>query len=287
MRRVRRNRPPNARSVTTSITPAICAVVLGIASAAPAHADVTPSPSAPVDTSTLLDPTSDSALLNLLGQQGVAYFPETDIDAVLEDADPRTTLVISDDERPDATILKELPTSGFGRVVILNNDTATISAFMVGARVGKRISVAAPVDPSCAQPDAAAAGTIDLHSSTATFDLSATDDTVDACYLVGGAPTMINGILGATDIVAIGSTTFFENDRLASAGNAALALRIFGANPKLVWFAPQFVPDPSLNNCGGMVCTGGTPAPGSTTTIPAGGGGGGEAAAVRARTSRR
>ena len=259
-----------------------------MAAAAPAHADVTPSPSpnASVDTSTLLDPTSDSALLNLLGQQNVAYYPETQVADVLGLADGNTTLVISDDERPDSTMLNELVSAGFGRVVILNNDAATIDAFMPLVRVGKYTAVTAPLDPSCTQSDAAAAGSVDLHASTATFDLSATDDTVVACYPVGGAPTMINGVFSSTDVVAIGSTTFFENDRLTSAGNAALALRLFGAHSKLVWFAPQFVPDPSLNNCGGLVCGGGgTPVPGSTTTIPAGGGGGGSRASQPTLTS--
>lgn len=259
--------------MTTAL--AICAVVLGVTGIAPAHADATPSPSASVDASTLLDPTSDSALLNLLGQQGVDYFPESQLDDVLSDADTDATLVISDDERPDKATLDQLDLAGFGRIVILNNDPATFNKFAHGVRVGKYVAATAPVSPSCDHDDAEAAGSVDFHASSATFIADPDYRPSFSCYPLDGAPTLIYTLHGGTRVVAIGSTTFFENDRLASAGNAALALRIFGANPKLVWFAPQFVPDPSLNNCGGMVCTGGTPAPGSTTTIPAGGGGGG------------
>lgn len=231
-----------------------------------------------MDTSTLLEPTSDSALLNLLGQQGVAYFPVQDVDIMLSYARADTTLVISDDERPDPSILNQLADAGFARIVVLNDDGATITTLMPHVGVStSAYSVMAPVAPSCTQPDALAAGNVDLHTSTVTFTVSATDDTVVGCYPVGSAPTMVYSSQGTSDVVAVSSTTFFENDRLASAGNAALALRIFGAHSRLVWFAPSFVPDPSLNNCGGVTCGSGQnqPQPGSTTTIPAGGGGGG------------
>lgn len=283
-------RTPSVRHVTT--TAAVCAMFLGVTAVAPAHADVTPSPipsaspSASVDTSTLLDPTSDSALLNLLGQQGVAYFPEMQLDNVLDYADADTTLVIDDDERLNSAALDQLAGSGFGRIIILNNDATTIDAFMPNVRIGKYTdALTAPVNPSCTQPDAVAAGSVDLETSSATFDVGATDDTVNSCYPVGGAPTMIDSAFSTTDVVALGSTTFFENDRLASAGNAALALRLFGAHSKLVWFAAEFVPDPSLNNCGGVVCDNATPQPGSTTTITAGGGGGGSSASQPTLTS--
>lgn len=268
-------RLPSARTVTTSV----CTLILTMTALAPARADVTPSPSpsSPVDTSTLRDPTSDSALLNLLGQQGVAYYPVTQLGDALNYAGSDTTLVISEDERPDPSTLKQLSLSGFGRVVILNNVQDTIVAFLADVVVDKYTEgITTPVAPSCTQPDAVAAGSVDLHASSAIFDLAA-DPTLVGCYPVGGKPTMVYASRGSTDVVVLGSTTFFENDELAAAGNAALALRVFGARSKLVWFAPQFVPDPSLNNCGGVGCagSGGTPNPGSTTTIRAGGGGGG------------
>lgn len=282
---------PSALSITTAVAGAavatLCATVLSVSAVAPARADATPgpspSPSASVDTSTLLEPTSDSALLNLLGQQNVAYFPETQVRDVLNFAGSDTTLVIDDDERPDASTLDVLTNTGFGSVIILNNDAATIGAFFPGVRVGRYTDgLTAPVAPSCTQPDALAAGSVDLHTNSATFDLSAfsiTNSPVTGCYPVGGAPTMIDSSAGTTYVVALGSATFLENDRLASASNAALALRLFGAHSRLVWFARQFVPDPSLNNCGGVVCGGGvsTPQPGITTTITAGGGGGSSA----------
>ena len=263
---------------------ALCAAV-GVMVGTPAYADVTPSPSGSVDTSTLLDPNSDTALLNLLGQQGVTYYPITVPGEAVRYADgtPDTTLVISEDERLSTDGLAALHRAGFGRVVILNNDAATISAFLLGAGVGSYTdNITTLVQPSCTIADPVAAGSVDLHTASATFTAGETDQ-VASCYPVNGAPTLIYQTYGGADAYAVGSTTFFENDELASAGNAALALRLFGAHSRLLWLAPNFIPDPSLQNCSGYDCGSdqNNPGPMPTTTITAGGGGGGGSSASR------
>ncbi|MGH3415105.1 MAG: DUF4350 domain-containing protein [Actinocrinis sp.] len=253
----------------------------------PAFADPTPSP-ADSTGSPLLEPTSTSAMLNLLGEQGVDYTPTTDVAEALADAAFGTTLVIDEGEHLSAASLQQLTDAGFGRVVILNNDSDTVGAFLPTVTVdGSTSDLSAPLSPSCATPDTMAAGTIQLFDSSATFSDSAASGSVDDCYPVqGGKPTFVSGVgvNGSTYVLALGSAAFFENEHLAVAGNAALALHVFGASRTLIWLAPSFTPDPSLNNCAGAGCGGGsdggsggrhTPAPGSTTTIPAGGGGGG------------
>ena len=246
----------------------------------PARADTAPGPSKSVDTSTLLEPTSDSALLNLLGQQGVTYYPVTTPRAAVKYADSTldTTLVISEDERLGADSLAELHSVGFGRVVILDNDATTVSSYLLGAGIRSYTGdVTTPVEPACTIADPVAAGSIDLHTESATFTAGTTDQ-VAGCYPVNGAPTLLYQNYGGADAFALGSTTFFENDELASAGNAALALRLFGARSKLLWLAPSFVPDPSLQNCSGFDCGAGqnnNPGPAPTTTVTLGGGGGG------------
>lgn len=277
--------PPRLTAVATV---ALCAAV-GVMASAPAHADVSPSPSGSVDTSTLLDPNSDTALLNLLGQQGVTYYPITAPSEAIQysDATLDTTLVISEDEVLSADGLAELHRAGFGRVVILNNDATTISSFLLGAGVSSYTdNITTLVQPSCTIADPVAAGSVDLHTASATFTAGATDQ-VASCYPVNGAPTLIYQNYGGADAYAVGSTTFFENDELASAGNAALALRLFGARSKLLWLAPNFVPDPSLQNCSGYGCGSdqNNPGPMPTTTITAGGGGGGSSASRPTLTS--
>lgn len=270
--------------LAAAVAVALCAAV-GVMAGTPAHADVTPSPSGSVDTSTLLDPSSDTALLNLLGQQGVTYNPITVPDEAIRYADEAsdTTLVISEDERLSTDGLAALHRAGFGRVVILNNDAATIGAFLLGAGVGSYTdNITTLVPPSCTIADPVAAGRVDLHTASATFTAGETDQ-VAGCYPVNGAPTLIYQTYGGTDAYAVGSTTFFENDELASAGNAALALRLFGAHSRLLWLAPNFIPDPSLQNCSGYDCGSdqNNPGPMPTTTITAGGGGGSGSSASR------
>jgi hypothetical protein len=256
--------------------------LLCTAATAPARAAATPSPSASVDTSTLLQPDSDSALLNLLGQQGVSYFPVRTLGAALNYEGSDATLVISDDKLLSVTELSQVASSRFGRIVILNNDTSTLDTLMPGASISTFTgSLVTPLQPSCDQQDAMAAGTVDFHDSSASFELPTGTTNLVGCYPVNGKPTFVyesyNG--GARyDAVAIGSATFIDNNVLSSQGNAALALRIFGAHSNLVWLASTFIPDVTLNNCGGVSCDSGntgTPAPGNTTTIPAGRGGGG------------
>lgn len=269
--------PARATAAAALAVAVVCAGAASVAVSAPAHADASSSPD-PVDTSTLINPTSDSALLNLLGQQGVSYIPVTDPSSAKDAAGRDSTLVIDAYEHPTDFALSELISTRFGRVVILNNEPNTLNAFM--PEVGYNSYADAPgaaVNPSCSQADAVAAGSLHLTERPATFVLSAAGNFASGCYPIDGHPTFAYARDGSADVAALGSAAFFENDELASAGNAALALRLFGAHRKLVWFAPSFTPDPSLNNCSGYTCDSGqsTPQPGTTTTIPPGAGSGG------------
>ena len=276
---MRRSLRPRFAAVTRI---ALCAAVSVLAAATgpmPAHADALPSPSGSVDTSTLLDPTSDSALLNLLGQQGVRYYPISHVGEVLDHSGPNTTLVIDESEHPDNFDLSRLTSFSFARVIILDGDSTVISAFAPEIHFDTFAdSAPAPLSPACSQADAVAAGPIELTGSPAQFILNSTgSSSVAGCYPVNGHPTFAYVSDGSTDVVALGSAAFFENDELASAGNAALALRLFGAHPELIWLAPNFVPDPSLQNCFDYDCGSGqnnNPGPAPTTTITLGGGGG-------------
>jgi hypothetical protein len=265
------------RSLAAAAAAACCVALTVIA--APAHADSSPSPSAAVDDSTLLEPSSDSALLNLLGRQGVAYYPVSSAGQAFTYAGLDTTLVIGQSELPNGYDLSGLTSLTFGRVIVLDDDDATFNAFAPNVHF-HTVTETTPAMPSpaCAQTDAVAAGSISLTGTASHFLLDSSSGSVVGCYPVNGHPLLVYTSDGSTDAVALGSTTFFENDELASAGNAALALRLFGAHRKLVWLAPNFEPDLSLNNCGSALCDGGqgqnNPEPGSTTTIPPRGAGG-------------
>jgi hypothetical protein len=254
---------------------------------APARADASPSPGPSVDTSTLSEPTSDTAMLNLLGQQGVSYYPVTSAFEALSYEGPDATLVLDESELPRVSDIDALVDSTFGHVVILNNDASTIDAFAPGVLVDTyTASLTQPTQPSCDQAEASSAGSVDFHDNSAAFTVSRTADlqgTVVGCYPVDGDPTVISYDSSIAQVVILGSATFTHNEYLTEDGNAALAMNIFGASHHLVWLAPSFTPDQTLGNCNGSACTSGgnNPAPGSTTTIPANNGGGGDSGAGR------
>jgi hypothetical protein len=267
--------------------------LLCAAAASPAHAAASPgpSPSSSPSDSTLIAPDSDSALLNLLGQQGVDYFPELSLDDALAFSGADTTLVIDSDEQPTADQLREIANGRFGRIILLNNDTSTLDALMPGVSIARYTDVlSTPIQPACNQLDAAAAGDVQFDDYSASFDIdpaAANGPTAVGCYPVNGAPTLVAKNTVSGDVIALGSVSLIDNDKLTEAGNAALALRLFGAGTNLVWYANDFVPDVTLNNCVGTGCNMGrnTPQPGTTTTTTAGSGSGSGSASGPTLTS--
>ena len=271
-----------ARASAACISALVLALALAVAAAGPAAADPTPAPSNGVDTSTLVSPTSDDALLNLLGEQGVSYQPATTFEEVLATDRQDETLVIDTSEVPDPVALSEFSSVAFSRVIILDDDVNTLEALAPGVSVDQT-SVSGPatkLEPSCSQSDALAAGNVDLEEATSTYTLN--PGTVGTtCYPVDGAASFVrvHAQTGNGDVIVLGSTAFFENQYLASAGNAAFGLRLFGAHPNLVWWAPNFVSDPSLSNCYGFGCPAGSGGGGGAGDAGGGGGGGGGATA--------
>ena len=259
---------PSVRFTARISAGCISALALTLAATGPAAADPTPTPSGGVDTSTLVSPSNDDAMLNLLGQQGVSYRPVTNVNEALRADWAATTLVIDADEVPSSADLTDVADAGYGRIIILNDDGETLHALAPTVTVVQRdwFTATPSVAPSCSQVDALAAGSIDLEGSTTTYSLPP-DSSGTTCYPVNGAPSLIDvpAVNGNGDVIVLGSTAYFENQYLALAGNAALGLRLFGAHGTLVWWAPTFVSDPSLTNCIGPGCA----------LLGGGGGGGG------------
>jgi hypothetical protein len=256
-------------SVRASIA-GLSALLMSVGATGTALAAASPTPSNGVDTTTLANPSSDDALLNLLGEQGVSYTPITSPDDALVGDAQDVTLVIDPDEIPDQSTLAQLSNAGIGRIIVLNNNADTLTQLTGG--VGVAQSSASPqsttLEPACAEPDAAAAGNLDLEEGTATFSIAPGTPAI-GCYQVEAAPALVDvaSPQGTGDVIALGSTAYFENQYLASAGNAALGLRIFGAHPHLMWWAASFISDPGLLNCVGAGCDlgpGGNPGGGAT-----------------------
>lgn len=276
-----------------------------LAPAAPAYADSGPAASS-ASQGPFADPTNDDGMLNLLMEDGVQYTTSTDADDAASYSGSDSTLVIDSDETglSDADI-SELATNAWGRVIILSGDQNLVDAFAPGVAVAGN---AAPesgstVAPGCGQPDASAAGSVLMPSAAEIYQLPAATPTatpsdtatptptdsaygpqvsaVTGCYAPRGAgdgqftgePAMVslNNATTGGDVILLGWTDFAENQYLAQQGDAALALRLFGAHGTLVWLATQFTDDENLTGCQGAACTGG----GFPTATASGGGSGG------------
>ncbi|WP_051451465.1 DUF4350 domain-containing protein [Actinospica robiniae] len=249
-----------------------------------------PSAVARADSSTLIDPTSNDAMLNILIRNGVEYDTAEDVDEVISYGNPDATLVIDGDEVAlEPFEIAELATGDWGRVVILTDDPAVLAAFAPGVRPAGTThdaeQNAGQLDPSCDQTDAATAGSVRAPGTTEYFSIGGADGTtasaspsasppaddtpagsdfatdVTGCYDVeadgGGRGAMMvtaNDSDTGGDVVVLGSTTFTEDQYLADDGDAALALSLFGAHSELVWLATSFTEDPNLGcstACGG------------------------------------
>lgn len=250
----------------------------------------------------LASPTSDDAMLNMLMENGIDYTTQTSAADATQNAGADSTLVIDADETDmSASDVYTLSHSTWGRVIILGTASNLLAAFAPGVTAQSNVTAedaSAPVSPQCGQPDAAAAGTVLIPDGTVVYQLppapdpSATSSAtpgatqsaaslaqdVTGCYPVGAAPQPAMVSLRNTDtggdVILLGWTDFTEDQYLAQQGDAALALRLFGAHGTLVWLATSFTEDQNLNGCQGNACGNGGGNPSATAGASGGNTGG-------------
>jgi hypothetical protein len=87
----------------------------------------------------------------------------------------------------------------------------------------------------CTDPDATAAGTL----TPAGVGLYAESNRVTSCF-VGEEETALytDATTNSHRVTVIAGEGWVRNDTITSEGNAALALRVFGRHPSLVWYLP-------------------------------------------------
>lgn len=188
----------------------------------------------------LLDPDSvapagGAALTTLLRGQGVTVIPADRPDA-LATLDPATTVLVTAPDRLRRADLTVLARSG-ARLVLVAPGAPALEALAPGVRPAAAPPALLATDvppPSCALPAALAAGPVDLDGDVYTVAPPAV-----GCYPRGGTVALARS--GRTTVV--GSATPFTDEALDHHGNAALALRLLGATPRLVWYVPPVLPD--------------------------------------------
>lgn len=184
-----------------------------------------------------VEPAGGAALAALLRGQGVRVDVADRPDA-LAATDPATTVVATVPDRLRRADLDTLARSG-ARLVLVAPGPRVLEALAPGVRPAAPppglLTTEGP-DPSCPVPAAAAAGRVDTDGEVYEVAPPAV-----GCYPQAG--TVALAVSGRSTVV--GSATPMRNDALDRAGNAALAMRLLGAGPRLLWYVPPVLPDAS------------------------------------------
>jgi hypothetical protein len=179
-------------------------------------------------------PNGTHALAALLGQRGVTVDTETVVTSAVSRTDAHTTLVVSHPERLDDAALARVAASG-GDLVVLAAGPLELGGLDLGVAPGGDASdlPTAAVSPACSLPAATAAGS----ASTGYYAYRVPSGGV-GCYPLVDGYALVSFKHDGRQVTLLGDATPFTNDKIADDGNAALALNVLSAQPKLVWLAP-------------------------------------------------
>ena len=179
-------------------------------------------------------PNGAKALAQILGHHGVNVHTPDRFDAALADlrSGSSPTLLVYDRNgilgKPQLAALL----AASDRVVVISPRLDTLAALDVGIHQAGVVPDAFPVlDPRCTQTDANAAGQV-------TGQGGFVYDGGSICYRAAGTAGML-AVSSDRRTAVLGSTAILGNDKLDDLGNAALAVRLLGASPDLVWYLPS------------------------------------------------
>ncbi|BAJ28734.1 MULTISPECIES: DUF4350 domain-containing protein [Kitasatospora] len=181
------------------------------------------------------DPNGTRAADQLLRRHGItsrtAAGP-TELAAALR-ADDTTVVLTAPDELAyqDLAELTALPRGARSRLVLVAPEQPLLNAFATGVSLSGHSGGSGTVtDPSCPLPEAVNAGPATVNGQSYQGRPGDTE-----CYRA----TLLSRTRGDQQVVLLGSGTPLTNRALDQEGNAALALGLLGAHPRLVWQTPD------------------------------------------------
>lgn len=184
----------------------------------------------------LLDPAAvdgpgSRAVVEVLRGQGVDVEVARSF-AQVRTAGPDTTVFVAFPQRLAPEQLTVVRESGADLVVVAPGETA-LRELTTAVEVSGHTPSAAR-EPRCGLPAAAAAGNAELGGEL----YQATGPGAVPCYPDAEGAALVVVPDRGHRISIIGSPEVFTNDGLAGDGNAALALQLLGAQPRLLWYLP-------------------------------------------------
>ena len=183
-----------------------------------------------------MDPTSTApdgahALVALLRDHGVDVVVAASVADVESAARPDTMLLVAQTYfMVDDELLERLAAVPGDRLIV-EPISKTRARLTPEIRIGKTSNLGG--EPNCALPEANRAGDVELGPSD-TY-AAASDVPLTRCF--DGA--LVRYQTDGRTVTVVGSADFMTNAALLRQGNAALAMNLAGARPRLIWYAPQ------------------------------------------------
>lgn len=178
-------------------------------------------------------PLGAHALVTLLREGGVEVVVASSITDVEHAARPGTLVLLAQTQYlTDNTLLRRLADAR-GDLLLVDPTSRARTALTPKLRVGAASKFNS--DPNCPLREANRAGSVNLESSDA-YRAKGDLDLI-SCY--GGA--LVSYRDGGRTVTVVGTSHFMTNDGLLEEGNAALAMNLAGARPRVIWYAPQHV----------------------------------------------
>jgi hypothetical protein len=191
------------------------------------------------DSGGYLDPNAASpagarALRVLLTERGVTVTTVTSSQAALARAGAGDTLLVATPQDANDGQLSALASSQ-ADLVLVDPTPAVLARLAPWLRVVGS-APAEPRDAVCDLRAAVQAGRVLTGGVTFTEDATGTQ-VASMCYAVNGTATLAQArVAGGRTVTVVGSGLALTNDQLATEGDAALALDLLGAHPRLVWY---------------------------------------------------
>ncbi len=177
-------------------------------------------------------PDGAHALVALLEDHGVEVVAADDIATVERSARPDSLLLLAptpyllDDEGLQR--LKDLPAD------LLLVEPVSRTRESLAPKILTAPNTSFGGDPNCDLREATRAGSVQLGLSD-TFEPVADDTTLTRCY--DGA--LVRYTEGGRAVTVVGTADFMTNSGLLQEGNAALAMNLAGARPRVIWYTPK------------------------------------------------
>lgn len=175
------------------------------------------------------------AVAQVLEQQGVDVQRIRSTDEAIARATPGVTLLVIGTYALTDPQAAALARSGADLVLAGPEDTH-LRTLTDGALKTADDGATRTVSAQCEDPDARAAGRV----TTSGWGLLATDDRATVCFTGGTGPGGAYAWVqtGARRVAVLDDAALLSNQKIDELGNAALALRVLGRHPTLLWLRP-------------------------------------------------